>query len=56
MSQISEDAAKQLNNKIYIAVANRMIGEAYCAMGDFDKAIHHQNIHLSIIWAPNSLV
>lgn len=45
--QQAEKAAKKLNNKMYIAKANRMIGEMLCNLGEFEKAIEHGKIHLS---------
>lgn len=44
--QEAEKAAKKLGNRYFIAVTNRMIGETYCALGEFEKAILHQKIHL----------
>lgn len=35
------------NNKMDVARCNRMIGEVYCEMSDFDKALKHQKKHLS---------
>ncbi|XP_073988376.1 tonsoku-like protein isoform X2 [Rhodnius prolixus] len=36
------------NNKMDVARCNRMIGEVYCEMSDFDKALKHQKKHLKI--------
>lgn len=43
----AEEAAKILGNKLYIAVANRMIGETLCALGEFEEAVQHQKVHLT---------
>lgn len=45
--QEAEKTAQKLGNIIYVAIANRMIGETLCALGEFEEAIKHQNIHLS---------
>lgn len=45
----AEEAAKILGNKLYIAVANRMIGETLCALGEFEEAVQHQKVHLSML-------
>lgn len=37
-----------LNNRLDYARANRMVGEAYMQMREFDKAIQHQQIYLGI--------
>lgn len=40
-----------LNNRLDYARANRMVGEAYMQMREFDKAIQHQQIYLGIyLW------
>lgn len=46
-SKEAEHAAKKLNNKLYIAIANRMIGETLCFMSEFEQALAHQKVHLS---------
>lgn len=40
------DAYESLGMKIDYARANRMIGEAYMQLREFDKALSHQKIHL----------
>lgn len=43
-----EEAANKLNDDMKLAVANRMIGEMYCYLNDFENAIKHQKFHLKI--------
>ena len=50
LSQHREEAAisEALGDTIGVSVANRRMGEVYCEMGKFDKALHHQNRYLSL--------
>lgn len=43
-----EEAASKLNDDMKLGVANRMIGEMYCYLNDFENAIKHQKFHLKI--------
>lgn len=40
------DTYKKLGKQIDYARANRMIGEAYTHLQEYDKALKHQQIHL----------
>ncbi|XP_050428178.1 tonsoku-like protein [Adelges cooleyi] len=51
-----EDAARRCGDDIRLAVANRMIGEMYCYLNDFDNAVKHQKIHLKISQTKNDIV
>ncbi|XP_050532638.1 tonsoku-like protein [Daktulosphaira vitifoliae] len=51
-----EDAARSCGDDIRLAVANRMIGEMYCYLNDFNSAIKHQQIHLKISQTKNDIV
>ncbi|KAF6214622.1 hypothetical protein GE061_009365 [Apolygus lucorum] len=51
-----ERAAEAMHSEMDVARANRMIGEMYCEMGEFDKAISHQQRHLDIARNQNDKV
>ncbi|KAK7590065.1 hypothetical protein V9T40_001678 [Parthenolecanium corni] len=51
----AEKAAKKVNSKMYVAKANRMIGETFCALGEFEKAIEHGKIHFAYSREENDL-
>lgn len=51
-----EEAAKCSGDEIRLAVANRMIGEMYCYLNDFENAIKHQKFHLKISKSKNDIV
>lgn len=58
LSQYEEckNAAHQQNNDTRLGVANRMIGEMYCYLNDFENAIKHQKLHLKISCSKNDIV
>lgn len=51
-----EEAANRCGDEIRLAVANRMIGEMYCYLNDFENAIKHQKVHLNISNSKNDVV
>ncbi|VVC40748.1 Tetratricopeptide repeat,Tetratricopeptide repeat-containing domain,Tetratricopeptide-like helical [Cinara cedri] len=51
-----EEAANRCGDEIRLAVANRMIGEMYCYLNDFENAIKHQKVHLKISYSKNDVV
>lgn len=51
-----EEAANRCGDEIRLAVANRMIGEMYCYLNDFENAIKHQKLHLKISNSKNDVV
>lgn len=42
------DVYQQLDKKLDYGSANRMIGEAYMQIREFDKALKYQQIHLGV--------
>lgn len=44
--KIVADNYKKMKNLMDYGRANRMIGEAYTHLTDYDKALKHQQIHL----------
>lgn len=54
--QQCKNAAYQQNNDTRLGVANRMIGEMYCYLNDFENAIKHQKLHLKISCSKNDIV
>nr|XP_018915883.1 PREDICTED: tonsoku-like protein [Bemisia tabaci] len=52
----AEKIARSIGNKIDIGVANRMIGEVLCCLGEFDQAIEHQKKHLDLSKEEKNLV
>ncbi|KAK7077238.1 hypothetical protein SK128_015394 [Halocaridina rubra] len=58
LSQHKEEASlcSALEDTIGLAVANRRIGEVYCEMGQWDKALRYQHRHLAIAKEAKSLV
>lgn len=51
-----EEAANRVGDDIRLGVANRMIGEMYCYLNDFENAIKHQKLHLKISHSKNDIV
>lgn len=51
-----EKAANRVGDDIRLGVANRMIGEMYCYLNDFENAIKHQKLHLKISFSKNDVV
>lgn len=51
-----EEAANRVGDDIRLGVANRMIGEMYCYLNDFENAIKHQKLHLKISFSKNDVV
>ena len=48
--------SEAINDNIGIAVAHRKIGECYGELGQYDKAVHHQKLHLRLAEAENNYV
>jgi len=51
-----EKAASKQGDDTRLGVANRMIGEMYCYLNDFENAIKHQKLHLKISNSNNDVV
>lgn len=51
-----EEAANRCGDEIRLGVANRMIGEMYCYLNEFENAIRHQKVHLKISKSKNDIV
>lgn len=51
-----EEAANRCGDETRLGVANRMIGEMYCYLNDFQNAIKHQKLHLKISISKNDVV
>uniref|UniRef100_A0A2H8TJ11 Tonsoku-like protein n=1 Tax=Melanaphis sacchari TaxID=742174 RepID=A0A2H8TJ11_9HEMI len=51
-----EEAANRCGDETRLGVANRMIGEMYCYLNDFQNAIKHQKLHLKISNSKNDIV
>lgn len=51
-----EEAANRCGDEIRLGVANRMIGEMYCYLSEFENAIKHQKLHLKISKSKNDIV
>lgn len=51
-----KEAASRQGDDTRLGVANRMIGEMYCYLNDFENAIKHQKLHLKISCTKNDVV
>jgi len=51
-----KEAANRVGDDIRLGVANRMIGEMYSYLNDFENAIKHQKLHLQISYSKNDIV
>lgn len=51
-----KEAANRQGDDTKLGVANRMVGEMFCYLNDFENAIKHQKFHLKISCSKNDIV